>query len=51
MNLLQAAAVEKTELLYKFLLIGDICTGKTSIKSRYVYNIYSEQYKATVSLY
>ncbi|CAC5394559.1 RAB32 [Mytilus coruscus] len=45
-----AATVEKKELLYKFLVIGDIGTGKTSIKTRYAHNLFSEQYRATIGV-
>lgn len=37
-----------TEYLYKVLVIGDIGTGKTSIIKRYVHNVFSMHYKATV---
>lgn len=49
--LLQAAAVEKKEHLYKILVIGELGTGKTSIIKRYVHQFFSQHYRATVSLY
>jgi len=41
---------EIREYLYKILVIGDLGTGKTSIIKRYVHNIFSTNYKSTVSL-
>ena len=41
--------VEKKEHLYKILVIGELGTGKTSIIKRYVHNLYSPNYRATVS--
>lgn len=40
---------EIREYLYKILVIGDLGTGKTSIIKRYVHNIFSMNYKSTVS--
>lgn len=40
---------EIREYLYKILVIGDVGTGKTSIIKRYVHNIFSVNYKSTVS--
>ncbi|CAB3997992.1 ras-related Rab-38-like [Paramuricea clavata] len=39
---------EKTELLFKVLVIGDLGTGKTSIIKRYVRQFFSIHYRATV---
>lgn len=41
---------EKTEFLFKVLVIGDLGTGKTSIIKRYVHQFFSIHYRATVSL-
>lgn len=39
------------EYLYKILVVGDLGTGKTSIIRRYVHNIFSNNYKSTVSYF
>lgn len=41
--------MEKKEHLYKILVIGELGTGKTSLIKRYVHNLYSPNYRATVS--
>jgi len=40
----------KQELMYKILVVGDIGTGKTSFIKRYVHNIFSIYYKATIGV-
>jgi hypothetical protein len=44
-----SSAGEKKEHLYKILVIGELGTGKTSLIKRYVHNLYSPNYRATVS--
>jgi len=41
---------EPLDLLYKILVVGDICVGKTSIIKKYTHNIFMENYKATVGV-
>ncbi|XP_053555073.1 ras-related protein Rab-38-like [Bombina bombina] len=38
------------EYLFKVLVVGDIGVGKTSIIQRYVHNIYSQCYRATIGV-
>lgn len=38
------------ELLFKVLVIGDLGVGKTSIIKRYVHQIYSQHYRATIGV-
>eukprot|EP00049_Salpingoeca_infusionum_P017595 m.353586 g.353586 ORF g.353586 m.353586 type:complete len:209 (+) comp16803_c0_seq1:105-731(+) len=38
------------EHLFKILVVGDIGTGKTSLIKRYVHNIYSSHYRATIGV-
>ena len=40
---------DKKEHLYKILVIGELGTGKTSLIKRYVHNLYSPNYRATVN--
>eukprot|EP00698_Gefionella_okellyi_P010356 TRINITY_DN2681_c0_g1_i1.p1 TRINITY_DN2681_c0_g1~~TRINITY_DN2681_c0_g1_i1.p1 ORF type:complete len:238 (-),score=41.88 TRINITY_DN2681_c0_g1_i1:65-712(-) len=41
---------ESKEYLYKLLVVGDIGTGKTSLIKRYVHNVFSMHYKATIGV-
>lgn len=41
---------EPEEYLYKILVVGDVGCGKTAIIKRYINNIFSTKYKATVRL-
>jgi Ras-related protein Rab-32 len=36
------------EYLLKVLVVGDLGVGKTSLIQRYVHNIFSREYKATI---
>jgi len=38
------------EHLYKILVIGDLGVGKTSIIKRYVHQVYSANYRATIGV-
>lgn len=42
--------IEKSEVLYKVLVVGDIGTGKTSLVKRYVHGIFSPNYKSTIGV-
>ncbi|EPB75605.1 hypothetical protein ANCCEY_05294, partial [Ancylostoma ceylanicum] len=39
---------EKKQYSFKILVIGDPATGKTSIIRRFVHNVFTANYKATV---
>lgn len=41
---------ETTEYTFKTLIVGEINSGKTSIIKRYVHNIYSDNYRATIGV-
>ncbi|RMZ94960.1 ras-related Rab-32-like, partial [Brachionus plicatilis] len=41
---------DKKEHLYKILVIGELGTGKTSLIKRYVHNLYSPNYRATIGV-
>jgi len=45
-----AAGIEPEEYLYKVLVVGEAGTGKTSIIKRYVHNMFSNHYKATIGV-
>lgn len=38
------------ELLFKVLVIGDLGVGKTSIIQRYVHQVFSQHYRATIGV-
>jgi len=46
----QPQQVEEIEYLYKILVVGDLGCGKTSIIHRYVNNIFSTKYRATIGV-
>lgn len=41
---------EKREYLFKVLVIGDLGVGKTSVIKRYVHQVFSQQYRATIGV-
>lgn len=41
---------DKKEYLFKVLVIGDLGVGKTSIIKRYVHQIFSQHYRATIGV-
>lgn len=42
--------IEKADILYKVLLVGDIGSGKTSIIKNYVHGVFSPNYKSTIGV-
>jgi len=49
-NSTPAAPQEEIEFLYKILVVGDLGCGKTSIIHRYVNNVFSSKYRATIGV-
>lgn len=40
----------RKEFLFKILVIGELGSGKTSFIKRYVHNLFSEHYRATIGV-
>eukprot|EP01059_Diplonema_ambulator_P022851 TRINITY_DN3818_c0_g1_i1.p1 TRINITY_DN3818_c0_g1~~TRINITY_DN3818_c0_g1_i1.p1 ORF type:complete len:229 (+),score=62.34 TRINITY_DN3818_c0_g1_i1:45-689(+) len=41
---------ERSELLYKVLVVGDVAVGKTSFVKRYAYGLWQPSYKSTIGV-
>ena len=44
------AGLIRKEFLFKILVIGELGAGKTSFIKRYVHNLFSEHYRATIGV-
>lgn len=49
-GLLYKSQTMQQEHLFKVLVIGDLGVGKTSIIKRYVHQIFSQHYRATIGV-
>ena len=45
-----ASSVPRKEFLFKILVIGELGAGKTSLIKRYVHQIFSDHYRATIGV-
>ena len=45
-----AGSVPRKEFLFKILVIGELGAGKTSLIKRYVHQIFSDHYRATIGV-
>ena len=42
--------INRTEYIFKVLVVGELGSGKTSIIKRYVHQFFSEHYRATIGV-